>query len=364
MVTGSHNPGHYNGLKMTVAGRPFFGDDIQRLKKRANSGDLPTAPGGMALQRPIIDDYVARLAADHEPGRKLKIVIDCGNGVSGAAAQPLLNALQGISGEVLFPEIDGSFPNHHPDPTHPENLVDLRNRMLQIGADLGIAFDGDADRIGVLDETGRVLWGDRLMVLFSREILSRHPGAAILGDVKCSDVMFDAINAAGGQAVMWKTGHSLVKTKMRETGALLAGEMSGHLFFADRYYGYDDALYAMVRLLNIAAATDQPLSALLADLPEVFATPELRIDCDDARKFAVMESLKAQAAHLGDHRVDIDGLRVHYRDGWWLIRVSNTQPALVARVEAHSFDRLHALADELNGLLKQQGVALPKWELA
>ena len=266
--------------------------------------------------------------------------------------------------------MDGLFPNHHPDPTIPENLESLRVRMQETGAELGIAFDGDGDRIGALDETGRIVWGDRLMILFARALLKQQPGATVIGDVKCSQLLFDAVAEAGGVPLMWKTGHSLVKTKMRETGAPLAGEMSGHLFFADRYLGYDDALYAAVRLIELISGGPETLSERLQGLPEVFATPELRLTCSDDRKFQVMERIlreqrpQGQAPQPGVTVSDVDGIRVSTEEGWWLLRVSNTQPALVARVEAKSREHLHHLVDALTVILAREGVVIPAWQEA
>ncbi|ABK42858.1 phosphomannomutase [Magnetococcus marinus MC-1] len=365
MVTGSHNPAEYNGMKMMLGGLSFFGQDIQDLAQRLMLGERPMPRMGGSVSRvELRRDYINRLVADYRPGRPLKVVLDCGNGAAGAVAKELLQALPGIEGEVLFAEVDGTFPNHHPDPTVPANLEDLKNRVLAWGADLGIAFDGDGDRIGAIDGDGRVIWGDRLMILFAREILAEHPGASILGDVKCSQQLFDAVAEAGGKPIMWKTGHSLVKSKMRQSGALLAGEMSGHLFFADRYYGYDDALYAAVRLISLLAAEPTSLAARLSSLPKVYATPELRIECADSRKFRVMDRIKRQVLDGGLGEVsDLDGVRVKQPGGWWLVRVSNTQPALVARVEADSLERLQEMATALAKMLEGENVVFPEWQL-
>ncbi|MEO5367284.1 MAG: phosphomannomutase/phosphoglucomutase [Magnetococcus sp. WYHC-3] len=364
MITGSHNPPDYNGFKMVMGGRSFFGAQIQALYQRMAAGREAERSGGTLETRPVLESYLARITRDFRPGRPLKVVLDCGNGAAGAVAPDLLQRLPGISGEVLFPEVDGHFPNHHPDPTIPENLVDLRRRMLETGAELGIAFDGDGDRIGALDEAGRIVWGDRLMILFARQLLAERPGAMVLGDVKCSQLLFDAVAQAGGQPLMWKTGHSLIKDKMKETGAPLAGEMSGHLFFADRYLGFDDALYAAVRLMELVAGASTPLSARLSGLPEVHATPELRIDCADDRKFQVMERVRTRLRESGADLSEVDGVRVRLPDGWWLLRVSNTQPALVARVEAQSAARRDAVAAELAALLAGEGVVFPSWSAA
>lgn len=362
MVTGSHNPSNYNGLKMVKTSRPVYGDQIQDLKKDLQTKAFKDEPGGSIRQAGVLDAYLQRLTRDFKPGRKVKVVLDCGNGATGVIAPQLLRQLPGVEGEVLFPEVDGRFPNHHPDPTLPENLHHLRRRMEETGAELGIAYDGDGDRIGALDHQGRIVWGDRMMILFARQILATHPGATIIGDAKCSQVLFDAVAKAGGTPLMWKTGHSLIKTKMKETGAPLAGEMSGHLFFADRYLGFDDALYATVRLIEIVAETSQSLAQRLSDLPDVHATPELRIDCPDDKKFQVMGRILAAERQKGTDFSDVDGVRVRCPGGWWLLRVSNTQPALVARVEADSPKRLQEIVKEVESLLLPEGVHLPPWE--
>ncbi|MBF0214578.1 MAG: phosphomannomutase/phosphoglucomutase [Magnetococcales bacterium] len=362
MITGSHNPSDHNGIKMMRAGKAVYGAEIQALKRRLEAGDNPVVPGGRREQVDLLEEYVERIAGDFHPGRSLKVVMDCGNGATGVVAGEILRRLSGVHGEVLFAEIDGTFPNHHPDPTEPKNLVALAERMRATGAELGIAFDGDGDRIGAMDAQGRILWGDLLMILFARDILSKDPGAAVIGDVKCSQRLFDAVAKAGGEPIMWKTGHSLIKTKMRESGAPLAGEMSGHLFFADRYYGFDDALYAAMRLLELAVARPGPLMDELANLPESFASPELRIPCPDEQKFIIMERILARLRDAGATLSDIDGARVRVPDGWWLLRVSNTQPILVARAEAQSPERLQAILQEVAALLAAEGVAFPAWQ--
>lgn len=370
MITGSHNPSDYNGMKMVRSNQSVYGTEIQTLRERLQEGVAVAEEPGEIRSEAILEQYLQRVTADFKPGRPIRVIFDCGNGATGVAAPQLLQQLPNIEGELLFSEVDGSFPNHHPDPTIPENLESLRQRMVETGAELGIAFDGDGDRIGALDETGRVVWGDRLMILFARDILQQKPGSTVIGDVKCSQLLFDAVDEAGGVPLMWKTGHSLVKTKMRETGAPLAGEMSGHLFFADRYLGYDDALYAAMRLIELLASTPETLSQRLTGLPEVFATPELRIDCPDDRKFQVMETIlemqrqKEKEQPQGVHFSAIDGVRVSSAEGWWLLRVSNTQPALVARVEAKSRAVLGCMVDELTATLAKEGVQLPAWQEA
>lgn len=368
MLTGSHNPPEYNGLKMVRAQKSVYGAEIQAIRTRLEAGVTPVEEKGNIRQEAILDTYLARLTDDFKPGRPIRVILDCGNGATGVVAPAFLEKLSGVMGEVLFAEVDGLFPNHHPDPTIPENLESLRQRMQKTGAELGIAFDGDGDRIGALDETGRVVWGDKLMILFARQILQQKPGSTVIGDVKCSQQLFDAIAAADGVPLMWKTGHSLVKTKMRETGAPLAGEMSGHLFFADRYLGYDDALYAAMRLIELVAAGEEKLSQCLQGLPQLFATPELRLICPDTRKFQVMENVmneqRQQERPSGETFSDVDGIRVSTAEGWWLLRVSNTQPALVARVEATSRAHLHHLMDQLARILEKEGVVIPDWQEA
>ncbi|MEO5339490.1 MAG: phosphomannomutase/phosphoglucomutase [Magnetococcus sp. MYC-9] len=364
MLTGSHNPPEYNGLKMVRDNQSVYGAEIQAIRQRLEAGVVAAPESGEIRQVKILERYLQRVLADFSPGRSLEVILDCGNGATGVVAPELLARLPGVAGEVLFAEVDGSFPNHHPDPTIPANLVSLWQRMQKSDAELGIAFDGDGDRIGALDETGRVVWGDRLLILFAREILQRQPGATIIGDVKCSQLLFDAVAEAGGAPLMWKTGHSLVKAKMRETGAPLAGEMSGHLFFADRYLGYDDALYAAMRLIELVASGPQTLSQRLQGLPEIFATPELRLDCPDDRKFQVMARILKEQEERGSQFSAVDGVRVRTEQGWWLLRVSNTQPALVARIEANSRDHLHLLAEQLTALLAREGIAMPEWQEA
>jgi phosphomannomutase len=331
MVTGSHNPSDYNGFKMMWGRKPFFGQQILQIGKLAETGDVvPEAAGGEQTIA-IADDYVARLLADWDGGdRMLKVVWDNGNGAAGDVLEKLVASLPGEH-LVLNGPIDGRFPAHHPDPTVPANLVELIAEVRDRKADIGIAFDGDADRIGLVDDTGEILFGDQLMVLLARDVLKEHPGATIIADVKASQVLFDEIAKAGGNPLMWKTGHSLIKSKMAETGSPLAGEMSGHIFFADRWYGFDDALYAAVRTLGIIARMSGKLSAVREALPHVVNTPELRFDCDDRRKFAVIEEVAARLSAEGAKVSATDGVRVQTADGWWLLRASNTQAVLVAR---------------------------------
>jgi phosphomannomutase len=357
MITGSHNPADYNGFKMTVRKKPFFGPDIQRLGRVAAAGDFTVGAGTVAEHR-VFDAYVERLLRDYEGKRPLKIAWDAGNGATGAALVSLTMRLPGE--HILLNEtIDGTFPAHHPDPTEPKNLVQLQAAVAEHRCDLGIAFDGDGDRIGVIDGKGRILWGDQLMVLLAEDILKTKPGATIIADVKASQVLFDEIARMGGMPLMWRTGHSLIKTKMAETSAPLAGEMSGHIFFADRYYGYDDALYAALRLLDVLARGTVGLAALRDRLPAVVNTPELRFPCSETRKFTVVEEVQGRLRKAGAEMSDIDGVRVRTGDGWWLLRASNTQDVLVARAEARDEAGLKRLKALIVDELARSGIAPP-----
>ena len=359
MVTGSHNPPNYNGFKMMRGKKPFFGADIKMLGARAAAGDVVAGTRGSARALDIAEEYVARVAADWDGGtRALRVVWDSGNGAAGEVLKRLVTRLPGTH-TLLNAEIDGRFPAHHPDPTVPANLVQLIERVRAQKADLGIAFDGDADRIGLVDDQGGILFGDQLMVLLSRDVLARHPGATIIADVKASQVLFDEIQRAGGKPLMWKTGHSLIKAKMAETGAPLAGEMSGHLFFADHWYGFDDALYAAVRILGVIARMDGPLSAWREALPHVVNTPELRFDCAEDRKFGVIAEVAARLRASGAKVADTDGVRVQTEDGWWLLRASNTQAVLVARAESSDAAGLERLKAALAAELAASGLAAP-----
>ena len=359
MLTGSHNPPDYNGFKMMLAGKPFFGAQIGDLGRIAAAGDVvPEAPGSVR-DIDISEDYIARLVQDWDGGaRALNVVWDNGNGAAGDILPRLVERLPGTH-TILFPEIDGRFPNHHPDPTVLKNVATLIEQVEARHADLGIAFDGDADRIGVVDDTGTMMFGDQLLVVLARDVLKTHPGATIIADVKASQVLFDEIAKAGGNALMWKTGHSLIKAKMAETKSPLAGEMSGHIFFADKWYGFDDALYAAVRLLGILARSDRKLSAIRLALPQVINTPELRFDCDDARKFAVIAEVAARLRAAKAKLSEIDGVRVLTDDGWWLLRASNTQAVLVARAEASSEAGLERLKHALVEQLEASGLEAP-----
>lgn len=357
-VTGSHNPPTHNGFKIMRAGRPFFGDDIARLGTIAAAGAYASGRGAVR-DEPMLDRYVARVLEDWDGGeRELTVVWDAGNGAAGDAMAAVAARLPGR--HVLLNEtIDGTFPVHHPDPTLPETLDQLVDAVEREGADVGIAFDGDGDRLGVVDGAGRILWGDQILLLLAEDVLKARPGATIIADVKASQALFDEVARMGGRPLMWRTGHSLIKTKMAETGAPLAGEMSGHIFFADRYYGFDDALYAAVRFLGLVARLDEPLAARAARLPVMVNTPELRFDCPDEEKFAVVERVKERLRAQGADVSEVDGVRVRTADGWWLLRASNTQAVLVARAEAGDQAGLDRVRAQLTEHLQACGVALP-----
>jgi phosphomannomutase len=359
MVTGSHNPPDYNGFKMMLGGKPFFATQIRDLGTMAAAGDVVPEAEGNERQLDVGPDYVARLLSDWDGGdRLLRVIWDNGNG---AAGDVLTKLIAGLPGEhtVLNATVDGTFPAHHPDPTVPKNLEQLIAEVARQRADVGIAFDGDADRIGLIDNKGRILFGDQLLVILARDVLHEHPGATIIADVKASQVLFDEIARAGGDPLMWRTGHSLIKAKMAETGSPLAGEMSGHIFFADRWYGFDDALYAAVRTLGVLARMDQKLSDIRDALPQVINTPEVRFDCDDTRKFSVIEEVAERLRAEGAKVSETDGVRVQTNDGWWLLRASNTQAVLVARAEATSDAGLERLKQALVQQLEQSGVQAP-----
>jgi len=340
MITASHNPAQYNGIKLCFGSGALYGEEIQQVGRLAEKG--PFAQGGSQRQEAeVLSAYLDYVMQRVQLSRPLRVVLDAGNGTSGLLAPDLLRRL-GCEVHELYCEVDGTFPNHHPDPTVPENLRDLIREVKARKADVGLAYDGDSDRLGVIDERGEIIWGDRLLVLFAREILSRRPGAKIIFDVKCSQVLIDDVYKHGGTPIMWLTGHSLIKKKLQEEQAALAGEMSGHLFFADGYLGFDDAIYASCRLLQILAQANRPLSTLLQDLPATYNTPEIRVVCADAEKFQVVEQLKEEFQREYPV-VTIDGARVAFGDGWGLVRASNTQPALVLRFEATSPQRLDAI---------------------
>ena len=360
MITGSHNPPDYNGFKMTLQNGPVFGDQVQELGRLAAAGDYE-AGNGTIKTTDIRDAYVERLLRDFTGKRSLKVAWDCGNGASGEIVRRLTSKLPGEH-IVLFEEIDGAFPNHHPDPTVDKNLVDLIKTVREKKCDLGVAFDGDADRIGAVDENGDVLRCDNLIALYAAEVLRDMPGATIVGDVKCSKVMFDEIARLGGEPLMWKTGHSLIKSKMQETKSPLAGELSGHIFFSHKFYGHDDGIYCAVRLMNLAAAADGPASSLAAHIPRMHNTPEVRFEVDESMKFSIVSkiaaSVKAQVkagARPGWDINEIDGVRVTTPDGWWLLRASNTQNVLVSRAESESAEGLARLTAMVTEEVKNVG---------
>ena len=359
MITGSHNPPDQNGFKFMLGHGPFYGDDITELGRVAASGEYRTGSGGVE-DAPLLERYVARVAGDYRGGRELTVAWDAGHGAAGDAMTKIAGLLPGTH-HLLNEVVDGTFPSHHPDPSVPENLAQLIEMVKDRGCDLGIAFDGDGDRIGVVDGKGRILWGDQLLAILAVDVLARHPGATIIADVKASQVLFDRIEELGGRALMWRTGHSLIKAKMAETGSPLAGEMSGHIFYADGYYGFDDALYAAVRLLSILAAGDDSLATLRDALPAMVNTPEIRFECDDLRKFAVVEEVAARLRSAGADFSDVDGVRVNCADGWWLLRASNTQAVLVARCEAADEAGLARLKADLTAQLATSGMRAPEF---
>jgi phosphomannomutase/phosphoglucomutase len=357
-ITGSHNPPEYNGFKLCIGHDSLYGEGIQDLYRRAVGPQPSSAPRGTLSREEILDRYVSDLLERTGPlARRLKVVVDCGNGAGAIAAPALFNGL-GVDWTCLFCESDGTFPNHHPDPTVVENLQDLIRAVRSERADIGIAFDGDADRIGIVDEEGRIIWGDHLLILYARDVLARTgAGQPIIFDVKCSQALPEEIERAGGKPIMWKTGHSLIKEKMKATGAPLAGEMSGHMFFREGFYGHDDALYGAARILRIVAASGRTVSDLLAGVPKFVSTPELRVDCPDDIKFGIVD--EAVAHFRRTHEViGVDGARVLFGDGWGLIRASNTQPILVLRFEARTEQHLAAIRAEMEGWLRSRGVAV------
>jgi phosphomannomutase/phosphoglucomutase len=350
MITGSHNPPEYNGIKTVCGSGTLHGEQIQQILKLIQGNDFES-DSGTVKQVDAATPYVEEIAAQFQFARGVKVVIDAGNGTAGPVFHRILEKLN-VEPVELFFEMDGRFPNHHPDPTVPENLRDLAKAVRKEKAELGIAFDGDADRIGALDENGNVVYGDMLLLIFGREILSRKPGATFIGEVKCSQVMYDKLAELGGNPIMYKTGHSLIKAKMKQAQAELAGEMSGHMFFADRYYGFDDALYAACRLLEIVAKSGKPLSHQLEGVPKTVSTPELRVDCPDDKKFLVVEKV-AEMVRRRHQVVDVDGVRVPFAHGWGLVRASNTQPVLVMRFEATSEKLLKEYQAEIEEIVER-----------
>jgi len=357
MVTGSHNPSDYNGFKLSIGGASIYGDDIQTLGEIIERGVFAEGNGAM-LRRSVMGAYILRLMRDVDLQRPLSIAWDPGNGAACPIVEQLARRIPGRH-VVLNGEVDGRFPNHHPDPTLPETLEQLHRAVKENACDLGVAFDGDGDRIGVIDNEGHVLWGDQLMMLWAEEVLQRQPGATIIADVKSSQALFDMIARQGGNPLMWRTGHSLIKAKMRETDAKLAGEMSGHIFFADRYFGYDDALYAAIRLMNVVSRSQRSLADWYRRLPKLVNTPEIRIECEDSAKFAIVDAVRTSLQSEGAEVNGIDGVRVKTPDGWWLLRASNTQNVLVARCEATDNAGLDRLKRSLNDHLLAAGIPAP-----
>lgn len=362
MVTGSHNPSDYNGFKICVGRDTIHGHQIQELRalmeREQKEGATAASAAGTESGYAIIPPYIDYLCKNARPLKPKKVVLDAGNGTAATIAPELFTRL-GAEVIELYCTLDGRFPNHHPDPTVPANLKDLVAKVRSEKADFGVAFDGDSDRIGVVDETGRILFGDELMVVFSRDVLKDNPGATIISEVKSSNRLYNDVAAKGGKPIMWKTGHSLIKSKMKETKAALAGEMSGHIFFADRFFGFDDAIYAAMRVFEIASAHGKPFSSLISDLPPAVATPEIRVDCDEDKKFALVEQTKRRLAAISGLQInDIDGVRADFGDGWGLVRASNTQPVLVLRFEAPSQGRLDEIRKVVEAQLREAGQAI------
>jgi phosphomannomutase/phosphoglucomutase len=353
-VTGSHNPPEFNGFKMTRGAAPLFGAEILEMRERIEHGGLRSGGGSTAADRPVLDDYRAMLIDRLKSPRGLRVVMDCGNGCAGTVVPQVFETL-GHTVTALYAELDGRFPNHLPDPTVPALMSDLIAAVRREGADLGIGFDGDADRIGAVDGRGRMVFGDQILALLARDVLTRVPGAEIIFDVKCSQGLIEDIAAHGGRPSMWKTGHSLIKSRLLETGAPLAGEMSGHMFFSEGFFGFDDALFAAGRLLRFVAASGRSFAELVESIPHYHATPETRLACPEERKFAIVEELKREF-QTRYRVIDIDGARVEFGDGWGLVRASNTQPALVVRFEARTPERLEEIRNLFMEPLKRLGV--------
>jgi len=346
MITASHNPPQYNGFKICRGYDTIYGEEIQRVRRIMEKGEFLEGKGTYG-QKEIIEPYVERIESDITVTPGIRVAFDAGNGTGGPIGVRILKSL-GCDLHPLYCEMDGTFPNHEPDPTVLDNMKDLIKEVTTHSLLLGIGVDGDADRIGAVDSSGDIVFGDMLLLLFARDVLADHPGASVISEVKSSDRLYKDIEAHGGKAIMWKTGHSLIKNKMKETKAVLAGEMSGHMFFADRYYGYDDAIYASCRLLEILSKTGKSLSELLADVPQSHTTPEIRVECPDAEKFGLVDRLREEF-RTRYSIIDVDGVRIVFEDGWGLVRASNTQPALVLRFEARSKDRL----DEIRILVEE-----------
>jgi len=356
-ITGSHNPPEFNGFKLGIGKRSIYGDDIQKIYELIVAGNFPEGKGTLHTED-IIDRYVEDVGQRiGKISRPVRCVADCGNGAGALVAHKLFKRIC-VDARILFGESDGTFPNHHPDPTVPENLEDLIDAVLADKDEVGIAFDGDADRIGLVDEDGTIIWGDQLLIIYARDVLARTgKGQPIIFDVKCSQALAEEVEKAGGVPLMWKTGHSLIEEKMHETHAPIAGEMSGHMFFAEGWYGFDDALYGAARLLRIIADSGKTVKQMMSDVPKFVSTPEIRVDCPDDMKFGVVEDAKKYFA--AKHKViEVDGVRVLFGDGWGLIRASNTQPVIVMRFEARTQEQLDSIRGEMEGWLRQQGVAV------
>ncbi|GAB4294151.1 MAG: phosphomannomutase/phosphoglucomutase [Myxococcota bacterium] len=355
MITASHNPPEYNGFKVAIGRATIYGDEIQELRKVMEKGEFVKGNGRIE-KREIIEDYISYIVGNiriPEDSKPLKVVVDGGNGTAGGTGAEVLKRL-GQEVIELYCDMDGSFPNHEADPTVVDNLKDLIAEMKRSGADIGIAYDGDGDRIGVIAKGGKIIWGDTLLLVFARSILKEKPGATFVSEVKCSQVIYDEIERAGGKAIMWKTGHSLIKSKMKESGAELAGEMSGHIFFANRYFGFDDAVYASARLVELLLKDGKSITRLIADIPQVYNTPEIRMDCPEEKKFAISEKARVYFADKAKEIITVDGVRVIFEDGaWGLIRASNTQPVLVLRFEAKSEKRRDQIKEEFIGKIKE-----------
>ena len=357
MITGSHNPPEFNGIKTAYGKEAIYGEQIQDVKRIIEASDFVKATPKPVLKYAILDPYISWLTSNISFDRTVRVGIDSGNGVGGMVAPKIFRDL-GATVYDIYSEVDGRFPNHHPDPTVEKNLADLKTLVAEKGLEVGIGLDGDADRLGAIDQSGKVLWGDQLMVLFARSILRDNPGAVVIADVKCSQNFFDDVRKHGGNAIMWRTGHALIKNKLWAEEAVLAGEMSGHFFFADRYFGYDDGIYAACRLVEIVSRLGHTLAEELADLPPTFSTPEIRVDCPDEVKFALVDKVKAEFKKAGAETIDLDGVRVKFPDGWGLVRASNTQPTLVLRFEAKSPEALSRIQSEFRTLLGKEGFEL------
>ncbi len=356
MITASHNPAEYNGFKIQHGDGTLYGDELQEIKRLILTDDYDKGHGKLTTRSPV-NDYINMINEKIKlTGRRLKVVVDCGNGTAGMFAPRLLESL-GCEVIPLYCDSNPDFPNHFPDPVNPENLKDLIKAVKHHNADLGVGFDGDGDRIGVVDEKGNIIWGDMLMILFWREILPKHPGAVAIVEVKCSETLVDEIKRLGGKPVFYKTGHSLIKAKMKELNAVFTGEMSGHMFFADEYFGFDDALYACARLLRIMSESSKPLSSLLEDVPKRYATPEIRVKCTEKEKFHYVDKAKTYFKASGNKIIDVDGVRVQFEDGWGLVRASNTGPELIVRCEAKTSEGLERIKKKISEAIKPLKVA-------